>query len=178
MQAGFNPNFSPLDYFAASDLMLVSGAPMSDQFASLDEADKLSGSSQRLLVVDDDTVHRMVICRIAVQAGFEVEEAASYEIVRRLMTHNDYGCVTLDLSLGERGGLDVLQFMAQIGYASPVIVVSGSDDEARSEAIAVARTLGLDVRRPFSKPVKLAELRELMREIRTSQVVGLTARGC
>jgi hypothetical protein len=31
--------------------------------------------------------------------------------------------------------------------------------------------------RTFSKPVKLADLRELMREIRKRQVVGLTPRG-
>jgi DNA-binding response OmpR family regulator len=150
---------------------------MSDQFASLDEADEVSGVSHKLLVIDDDTVHRMVICRIAKQAGFEVEEAATYEAARRLMAHNGYGCVTLDLSLGERGGIDVLQYMAEIGYASPVIVVSGSDDEVRSEAFAVARKLNLNACRPFSKPVKLSDLRELMREIRKRQVVGLTPRG-
>lgn len=150
---------------------------MSDQFASLDEADEMSGVSHKLLVIDDDTVHRMVICRIARQAGFEVEEAATYDAARRMMTHNAYGCVTLDLSLGDHGGVEVLQFMADIGYASPVIVVSGSDDAVRSESSAVARKLNLNVCRPFSKPVKLSDLRDLMREIRKRQVVGLTPRG-
>jgi two-component system chemotaxis response regulator CheY len=150
---------------------------MSDQYASLDEADEMSRASWKLLVVDDDTVHRMVICRIARQAGFEVDEAASYEAARRMLGSGVYGCVTLDLSLGERGGIDVLKFMAEIGYASPVIVVSGSDDDVRRESFDVARRLNLNVCRPFSKPVKLAELRELMREIRKRQVVGLTPRG-
>jgi DNA-binding NtrC family response regulator len=131
----------------------------------------------KLLVVDDDTVHRMVICRIAGQAGFEVEEAATYEAARRLISETTYGCVTLDLALGEHGGIDVLKYMAEIGYASPVIVVSGSDDAVRNESFAVARKLGLNVCRTFSKPVKLANLRELMREIRKRQIVGLTPRG-
>jgi DNA-binding response OmpR family regulator len=153
------------------------GQAMSDQYAALDEADEMSGGSHKVLVIDDDTVHRMVICRIAKQAGFEVDEAASYEAARRLLGLSVYGCVTLDLSLGERGGIDVLQYMAEIGYASPVIVVSGSDDAVRSESFAVARKLNLNVCRPFSKPVKLADLRELMREIRKRQVIGLTPRG-
>jgi len=150
---------------------------MSDQYASLNETDEISGASHKLLVVDDDTVHRMVICRIARQAGFEVDEAASYEAARRMLSLTVYGCVTLDLSLGERGGVDVLRYMAEIGYASPVIVVSGSDDAVRGESFAVARKLNLNVCRPFSKPVKLADLRELMCEIRKRQVVGLTPRG-
>jgi DNA-binding NtrC family response regulator len=150
---------------------------MSDQSAFLDEAGKASGNSHKLLAIDDDTVHRMVICRIARQAGFEVDEAASYEAARRMVGLSVYGCVTLDLSLGERGGVDVLQYMAEIGYPSPVIVISGSDDEVRSEAFTAARKLNLNVCRPFSKPVKLADLRELMREIRKRQIVGLTPRG-
>jgi two-component system chemotaxis response regulator CheY len=85
--------------------------------------------------------------------------------------------VTLDLSLGERGGIDVLRYMAEIGYASPVIVVSGSDDAVRNESFAVARELDLNVCQPFSKPVRLADLRELMREIRKRQVIGLAPRG-
>jgi DNA-binding NtrC family response regulator len=150
---------------------------MSDQSAFLDEAGKASGISHKLLAVDDDTVHRMVICRIARQAGFEVDEAASYEAARRMLGLSVYGCVTLDLSLGERGGIDVLRYMAEIGYPSPVIVISGSDDEVRSEAFTAARNLKLNVCQPFSKPVRLADLRELMREIRKRQVAGLTSRG-
>jgi DNA-binding response OmpR family regulator len=150
---------------------------MSDQYAALDEADEVSGGSHKLLVIDDDTVHRMVICRIAQQAGFEVDEAASYEAARRMLGLGVYGCVTLDLSLGEHGGIDVLRYMAEIGYTSPVIVVSGSDDAVRSESLAVARKLSLNVCRPFSKPVKLADLRALMREIRKRQVIGITSRG-
>ena len=67
--------------------------------------------------------------------------------------------------------------MAETGFQSPIIVVSGSDDAARDESSAVAHKLNLNVCRPFSKPVKLADLRELMREIRKRRVVGLTSCG-
>ena len=146
-------------------------------FAHRADGDALPAIAQKLLVIDDDTVHRMVICRIGRQAGFEVEEAATYEAACRLLAHEDFACVTLDLALGDHGGLDVLQDLARIGFERPVIVVSGSDDEVRQEAAEVARRLGLNVCRPFQKPVKLAELRSLMHEIRKRQSVGLTPRG-
>jgi DNA-binding response OmpR family regulator len=133
--------------------------------------------SDSLLIVDDDRVHRMVIARIARQAGYEVDEAATYETTRRLLGEGAYACVTLDLSLGEHGGLDVLQHLARIGFDAPIIVVSGSDDTVREEALAVARRLGVNVCGSFGKPMNLSHLRTLLCEIRKRQVVGLTPRG-
>ena len=141
------------------------------------DAEELPGIAQRLLVIDDDTVHRMVLTRIAKQSGYEVDEAASYEAARRLLGESDYACVTLDLSLGDHGGLEVLQFLAQAKFEAPIIVVSGSDDAVRQEALMVARRLSLNVCGSFAKPMSLSHLRELLREIRKRQVVGLTPRG-
>jgi CheY-like chemotaxis protein len=139
--------------------------------------DELPAIAQKLLVIDDDTVHRMVLTRVAKQAGYEVTEAATYEAARRLLGENIFACVTLDLSLGEHGGLEVLQFLAQAKYDAPIIVVSGSDDAVRQEALMVARRLSLNVCGSFAKPMSLSHLRELLREIRKRQVVGLTPRG-
>jgi DNA-binding response OmpR family regulator len=133
--------------------------------------------SDKLLIIDDDRVHRMVIARIARQAGYEVGEAATYDAACRLVGEESYACVTLDLSLGEHGGLDVLQHLARIRFAAPTIVVSGSDDSVREEALAVAGRLGVNVCCAFGKPMNLSHLRTLLSEIRKRQVVGLTPRG-
>lgn len=139
--------------------------------------DLLPAISDRLLIVDDDRVHRMVISRIARQAGYEVDEAATYEAALRLMDQGSHACVTLDLSLGDHGGLDVLQHLAQIGFAAPIIVVSGSDDTVRQEAVIVAQRLGVNVCAAFGKPMNLSHLRILLCEIRKRQLGGLAARG-
>jgi CheY-like chemotaxis protein len=138
--------------------------------------DLLPVISDRLLIVDDDRVHRMVISRIARQAGYEVDEAATYEAALRLMGEGSHACVTLDLSLGEHGGLDVLQHLAQIGFAAPIIVVSGSDDTVRQEALIVAQRLGVNVCGAFGKPMNLSHLRILLSEIRKRQLVALAPR--
>jgi CheY-like chemotaxis protein len=141
-----------------------------------DDSLALPTISHRLLIVDDDRVHRMVLARVARQAGYDVEEAGTYEAARRLMGEG-YACVTLDLSLGEHGGLDVLQHLAQIKFDAPIIVVSGSDDKVREEALMVARRLGLNVCGSFGKPMNLSHLRNLLGEIHKRQAVGLTPRG-
>ena len=150
-----------------------------DQAAIDTDADSvtLPGIAHRLLIVDDDRVHRMVLARVARQAGYEVEEAGTYEAACRLMGEGAHACVTVDLSLGEHGGLDVLQHLAQLKFEAPIIVVSGSDDKVRQEALMVARRLGLNVCGSFGKPMNLSHLRNLLGEIRKRQLVGLTPRG-
>jgi len=150
-----------------------------DQAAIDTDADSvtLPGIAHRLLIVDDDRVHRMVLARVARQAGYEVEEAGTYEAACRLTGEGAHACVTVDLSLGEHGGLDVLQHLAQLKCEAPIIVVSGSDDKVRQEALMVARRLGLNVCGSFGKPMNLSHLRNLLGEIRKRQLVGLTPRG-
>lgn len=135
-----------------------------------------NGGIQRLLVIDDDTVHRMVLARIGRQAGYEVDEAATYEAACLRLAEGAYSCATVDLSLGNHGGVEVLQHMARIGYTAPVVMVTGSEGDVRRDAFEVACRLGLNVCEPFAKPVKLAILRQLLNEIHKRQVVGLTAR--
>jgi hypothetical protein len=57
----------------------------------------------------------------------------------------------------------------------PIIVVSGSDENVREEALRVAHRLGLNVGGSFGKPLNLSHLRTLLSEIRKG--VGPTARG-
>lgn len=139
-------------------------------------AGTIMAGTPRLLVIDDDTVHRMVLARIARQASYDVDEAASYEAACRLMADHAYSCATVDLALGNRGGIEVLQHMARISYRAPVILVTGSDEAVRREAFEVACRLGLNVCEPFAKPVKLAHLRNTLNELHKRLVVGLTPR--
>ena len=136
-----------------------------------DAAEVAPAIPARLLVVDDDRVLRLVITRIARQAGYEVAEAASYESLRRLLGEGGCTCATLDLTLGEHGGVDVLQHLAEIGFDAPIIVVSGSDENVREQALLVAHRLGLNVGGSFGKPLNLSDLRNLLSEIRARQVV-------
>jgi len=82
----------------------------------------------RLLVVDDDNLHRMIICRVASKAGFAPAGAATYEEAVQLSQDNTFDCITLDLSLGEHAGIEILRHLWVIGCKAPIIIVSGCDD--------------------------------------------------
>jgi CheY-like chemotaxis protein len=120
----------------------------------------------RLLVVDDDNVHRMVIGKVGVRAGFAVTGAASFEEAAALVRANRYDCVTLDLSLGAHAGVELLQVLADTCSMAPIIVISGTDRQVCDHALRTGKLLDLDIRAPFSKPVDLPTLRQSLTQIR------------
>jgi two-component system, chemotaxis family, chemotaxis protein CheY len=125
----------------------------------------------RLLVIDDDNVHRMVICKIGAKAGYEVFGAASYDEAARRFLERRYDCVTLDLSLGQRDGVEVLRDLVQGGFEEPIIIISGATDAITAETVKIGKSLNLNVRDPIPKPVNLAVLRQSLIDIKAQ--IGL-----
>lgn len=142
------------------------------------EAEPTAGPpAPTLLVIDDDTVHRMIIGRVAHRAGFEVTEAASYEQAVALLEQRAYTLISLDLTLGCHGGAEVLHAIAAMDLKTPIIIVSSSNETIRRETAAMANLLSLNVCRTLPKPVDLAQLRALLMEIRQRDAVGLAPAG-
>jgi len=114
----------------------------------------------RLLVIDDDNLHRMIICRVAAKAGYIPAGAATYDEAVKLAQEGAFDCITLDLSLGPHAGVEMLRHLWVIGCKAPIIIISGCDDTVCRETASVARSLKQTVWESIPKPVDLAVLRE------------------
>jgi two-component system chemotaxis response regulator CheY len=127
------------------------------------QEDPVAGTVQRtaprLLVIDDDNLHRMIICRAAAKVGYLHAGAASYDEAVKLIQQGAFDCVTLDLSLGERAGVEMLRYFWVIGYKVPIIIISGGDDATCSESEKVAESLKLNIWESIPKPVDISVLR-------------------
>src|ERR1019366_9053606 len=119
----------------------------------------------RLLVIEDDAVHRTIICKMAVKAGLAPFEAANCGDVVRLTPTNDFECATLDLSLGERAGTEVLRHFSICGFRAPIVIVSGSDADVTQYALDLGNWLGLNMLDPVGKPVDLPRFRDIFEKI-------------
>jgi DNA-binding response OmpR family regulator len=149
------------------------------------DRDRADASAPRLLVVDDDLIQRRIIARFGAQTGFLVDEATSFEEAQAALGRARYGCVTLDLSLGEHDGVYLLRTIAENNAAARVVVVSGASESIAESTLAVARQLGLDAA-SINKPLKIAALRDAL-ELRyricaaagkvDGRFVGLRAQG-
>jgi CheY-like chemotaxis protein len=116
----------------------------------------------RLLVIDDVAVHRTIICKMAAKVGLATFEAENCGDVVRLTMTNGFECATLDLSLGERAGTEVLRHFSLCGFKAPIIIVSGSDTGVTQYAFDLGMSLGLNMLDPVGKPVDLSKLRETL----------------
>jgi CheY-like chemotaxis protein len=126
-------------------------------------------SAPRLLVIDDDHLHRLIICRIAAKAGYLPTEAASYEEAAKLAQEAAFDCITLDLSLGEHAGVEMLRHLWKLGCKTPLIIISGCDPTIAQETAHFARSLKLNIRESVPKPVDLALLRYALERLRAQR---------
>jgi two-component system, chemotaxis family, chemotaxis protein CheY len=138
--------------------MLEQSAPLVSDHDGLAGANVAKPARPRLLVIDDDKLHRMIICRVAAKAGYAPAGAATCDEATRLLAEGSFDCITLDLSIGAYGGGDMLRRLADIGCKAPIIVVSGSDGAACRETVRLAKALDLDIWETIPKPVDLALL--------------------
>jgi CheY-like chemotaxis protein len=128
----------------------------------------------RLLVIDDVAVHRMIICKMAAKAGLIPFEAESCDDVIRLTITKTFECVTLDLSLGERAGTELLRHFSISKFQAPIIILSGADPKIAQDAFELGQSLDLNMLEPVGKPIDLGGLREKFAMIAAEQQEKLT----
>jgi two-component system, chemotaxis family, chemotaxis protein CheY len=118
-----------------------------------------------LLAIDDADLHLSIVRKIAAQVGFTTTGAASVSEATRLLREPTFDCITLDLSLGEQSGVEILKLLAEMKCRTPIIVVSGSGDAACEETIGIGNFLDLNLCPPIPKPINLAVLRSTLTQI-------------
>jgi EAL domain-containing protein (putative c-di-GMP-specific phosphodiesterase class I) len=117
----------------------------------------------RLLVVDDDLVQRTIIGKIGAKLGYDTVIASTFEIAAELLQREAFDIMTLDLSLGERDGVELLRLAADRElYAMPIIIISGCDDRILNSTKRVAEGLNLSLTRCLSKPLNIDNLRDAL----------------
>src|ERR1019366_439221 len=90
----------------------------------------------------------------------ETVGAAAFDEAAKLLRENEFDCVTLDLSLGERAGVEVLHVLSVIKSQAPIIIISGAEHTVCEETLKIGKSLNLNLCTPVPKPVDLSALRE------------------
>src|SRR5215207_4090782 len=91
----------------------------------------MSGSGQRILVVDDEPMLRLLLGDLLRDEGYTVVEAADgAEAIRHLNAHQPtlhrLGLVLLDMMMQRVNGLGVLQHLAALNSYVPVVAMSAN----------------------------------------------------
>jgi len=112
----------------------------------------LEREAERVLVIEDDQPYQALLVDALAKVGFEVDAAADGPYALRRARETAYAALTLDLSLPDQRGLELLDDIRRGGASrgSPVVGVTMLADLNTSAAFAIANVL--------SKPLRSGEL--------------------
>lgn len=133
---------------------------------------------ERILVVDDGKVMRLVVSRKLEMLGFEVTAVAGgRQALEVLEKGADFGLVLLDISMPEIDGMEVLARIRETQDATrlPVIMATANDED---EDVVRAFELGANdfVAKPINFPVLLARIRTQLKLRRMTEALESPAR--
>lgn len=114
----------------------------------------------RILVVEDDMMVARLVRAVLTADGYAVDIAATGEEGRLLAFVNDYDGIVLDLHLGDRHGLTILQELRREGRQTPVLILTGSAGESD-----MVRALDAGADEYVVKPVRNRELAARVRAL-------------
>jgi DNA-binding response OmpR family regulator len=125
----------------------------------------------RLLLIDDEPALAAFVANAAGFSGYSAEVAINDIEFREKFLENRPHMVALDLGMPGMDGVELLRYLAEEGYRSPVLIISGFDRRVLESAFRLGQALGLTMAGPLEKPVRLEELEGLLNELRPTLVI-------
>lgn len=118
----------------------------------------MSHFPQCVLIVDDDPLQRCILNEFCcTQGSIHVDQAANgLEAAKALETARySYELLILDLSMPERDGFELMDYLAEAGVKSALMFVSGMPQHIIEMSQSLAKSKDLNVIGHFSKPLDL-----------------------
>jgi two-component system, sensor histidine kinase len=113
----------------------------------------------KVLIVDDDTDIRELLCAVLSQDGLSVSEASNGAEAEERFKTVAPDVILLDMQLGTEHGTTVAKKLRKLGCTARIVALSASNS---GETSRQALTSGCDAF--LSKPVDFTRLREMMQE--------------
>jgi CheY-like chemotaxis protein len=117
-----------------------------------------------ILIIDDNSDIRELYGRVLRHAGYDVIEAADGEIGTKLYRDNPTDLIVTDIVMPEKEGIETIRELRRDYPDAKIIAISGGGQAmASSTCLMLAERLG--AQRTFTKPVKIAELVQAVKEL-------------
>ena len=124
----------------------------------------------RLLLVDDEPALADFIANAARECGFEATLTSNDQSFREKFLAERPDMVALDLGMPGMDGVELLRFLAEETYRSPVLIISGFDRRVLESAFRLGEAHGLNMVGPLEKPARLEELETLFNGLKSTLV--------
>jgi len=124
----------------------------------------------RLLLIDDEPALADFLANAARECGFEPVVTSDDTEFRDTFRADKPDMEALDLGMPGMDGVELLRFLAEEGYRSPVLIVSGFDRRVLESAFRLGEAIGLNMAGPVEKPVRLEAIEQVLNQLRANLV--------
>jgi EAL domain-containing protein (putative c-di-GMP-specific phosphodiesterase class I) len=122
----------------------------------------------RVLAFDDDAAVGRLVVRVATMSGMQATAVADAEAFGQSLLTDPPNLVLLDLQLGDTDGVQQLRRLADRHYTGALVLMSGFDARVLGTARALGQSLGLAVEGVLEKPLRVADLEQLLERIQST----------
>lgn len=122
-----------------------------------------SPKKQKILVIEDDTMTRMTLCRILAKLNYETYGACNGHEGLRLFRENRPDFVVTDLLMPDKEGLSTISELRQIDPRARIIAMSSGGSKRDMGFLELAEAMGAS--RTLSKPFTPRQILDLMQEM-------------
>lgn len=119
-------------------------------------------SMEEILIVDDEAPIRMALKAAFRKEGISTAEAADGVKALEMIRKDKYQLIILDVMMPKKGGYEVLQEMRASGNNTPVLMLSGKDDEM-NQVLGLGYGADSYLTKPFHTSVLIQTAKALIR---------------
>ena len=105
----------------------------------------------RILTVDDNEDHRVIIRTLLSPLGFEIGEANGFDSAMKLIGKENFDLFFVDYSMPGHNGLYLAKNLRKRGISAPIIMVSANASELRVNDSHDRRVYDFHIVKPFRK---------------------------
>ncbi len=119
-------------------------------------------SGNALFVIDDEPAICALIQRVGEGCGYAVAVASDPALFKQQYKAVAPSVICLDLAMPGSDGIEMLRYLAAEGCSARVLVISGYNSAMVQMAVRLGEALGVGIAGVLAKPIRLAELRNLL----------------
>ena len=124
----------------------------------------------RLLLIDDEPALAEFVANAARECGYDAVLTSDDEQFKIEFAAHRPDAAVLDLGMPGMDGVELLRFLAEQEFRSPVLIISGFDRRVLDSAFRLGEALGLTMIGPLEKPVRLEKLETMLTELKITLV--------
>lgn len=124
-------------------------------------------AADRLLIAEDDVRIGTILKMVAEECGYEVRMAVNGPAVKELVRSFEPTVISLDLGMPGVLGVEMLWYLSERGCRAKILIASGQGRDVIQVAEQRGRDAGLNMAGMIPKPVRLDNLRAILRQHRS-----------